>query len=355
LGSYEEFDNDMMLSFLLALLLMPGAAVVETGSIEGSLRLPNGKPGAGVRVGVEALPGPGRGGDRGAARLIVQTLADASGKYRLEDVPIGRYHIVAGRVGAPTYYPGVLDSTVAKVIEVRAKQTVRNISFEVDSPLLPGRGGSPRPAATAPPAVSTPPPPPPRAVSVDSGLIAIKGRVILKGDTMAPQPAALTFGTGPADSTTSALANVRADGTFSLHLKPGDQALSLNGLPDGYSVVSITSGSKDLRAGQLLHVEPDVEIVVTLNAEARPRFRVLGRVIDDTTERSLAGEQVELVLPTGETTQTTVDARGMVTFNRLFRGTYFLRLVSPRLEVPEKKVVITNSSVEVELRAREKR
>ena len=50
------------LSFILPLLLIPGVAVAESGSIEGSLRLPDGKPAAGVRVGVEALPGPGRGG-----------------------------------------------------------------------------------------------------------------------------------------------------------------------------------------------------------------------------------------------------------------------------------------------------
>jgi hypothetical protein len=344
-----------MLPLLLSILLSPGILPADKGSVAGILRLPSGQPAAGIRVYLTAPPGPGRGAPRGAGTIEIQGKTDATGKYRLEDVPAGRYYVAAGRVEAPTYYPGVLGFPAAKMIDVRARETVRDINFEVDSPLLPGRGGAPRPAAAAAPAVSAPPPLPPRVVSVDSGLIAIKGRVILKGDTTAPQPAALTFGAGPADNTTNALANVRADGTFSLHLKPGDQTISLNGLPDGYSVVSITAGSKDLRAGQLLHVEPDVEIVVTLNAEARPRFRILGRVIDDTTERSLAGEQVELVLPTGETTRTTVAAQGMVTFSRLFQGTYILRLVSPRLEVPERKVVITNSSVEVELRAREKR
>jgi len=302
-----------------------------------------------------APPGPGRGAPRGAGTLEIQGKTDAAGKYQLGDVPAGRYYVVAGRLEAPTFYPGVLGFPAAKMIDVRARETVRDINFEVDSPLLPGRGGSPRPAATAAPAVSLPPTPPPRLASGDSGLIAIEGRVILKGDTTAPQPAALTFGAGPADNTTNALANVRADGTFSLHLKPGDQTLSLNGLPDGYSVVSITSGSKDLRAGQLLHVEPDVEILVTLNAEARPRFRLLGRVIDDTTEQSLAGEQVELVLPGGELTRATVNAQGNVTFRELFPGTYTLRLASPRLEVLEKRILITDSSVSVELRARAKR
>jgi len=302
-----------------------------------------------------APPGPGRGAPRGAGTLEIQVQTDAAGKYQLGDVPPGRYYVVAGRLESPTFYPGVLGFTAAKTIDVRAQETVRDINFEVDSPLLPGRGGSPHPAAVAAPAVSAPLTPPARLVSGDSELIAIQGRIFLKGDTTASQPAALIFGAGAADNITNALANIRGDGTFSLHLKPGDQMLSLKGLPDGYSVVSITSGAKDLRAGQLFHVEPGVEIVVTLNAEARPRFRLLGRVIDDTTEESLAGEQVELVLPGGELTRATVNAQGNVTFGELFPGTYTLRLASPRLEVPEKRILITDSSVSVELRARAKR
>ena len=116
----------------------------------------------------------------------------------------------------------------------------------------------------------------------------------------------------------------------------------------------MTSGGKNIRS-QPLRVEPGAELVLTLNAAARPRFRLLGRVVEDATERSLVGEQVELVLPTGEIARDTVNAQGMVTFSRLFPGTYILRVVSPRFEVPEKKIIITDSSLNVELRCRDKR
>jgi hypothetical protein len=43
-----------------------------------------------------------------------------------------------------------------------------------------------------------------------------------------------------------------------------------------------------------------------------------------------------------------------VTFPELLRGTYILRLVSAGFDAPEKQVVITDSSVQVELWARKK-
>jgi hypothetical protein len=48
------------------------------------------------------------------------------------------------------------------------------------------------------------------------------------------------------------------------------------------------------------------------------------------------------------------NAQGTVTFPRLLQGTYVLRLVSAGFNVPEKQVVIADSSVQVELRARKK-
>jgi hypothetical protein len=118
--------------------------------------------------------------------------------------------------------------------------------------------------------------------------------------------------------------------------------------------VSLTSGTTDLRT-QPLRVRTGVALDVTLNAVVTPRYRLLGHLVEDSTERPLVGEQVELVRPTGEVSQATVNAQGIVTFIRLLPGTYVLRLVSSRLEMPEKPIVVTNSSVSVELRAREKR
>lgn len=71
-------------------------------------------------------------------------------------------------------------------------------------------------------------------------------------------------------------------------------------------------------------------------------------------ELRLAGERIELVHSSGEVVPLTVNAQGTVTFPGLLQGTYVLRLASAGFDVPEKRVVITDSSVQVELRPRKK-
>ena len=323
-----------MLSLMLSILLMAGATRVDSGAVAGTLRLPDGRPASGVRVGVMAPPGVGRGAPNGAGTLVIQGQADASGKFQLEEVPPGRYYILAGRLEAPTFYPGVPDFATAKAIDVVANVTLRDINFEVT---MPGRSPLPK----------SPPPAP-------LGLIPVKGRIVLKGDP-SPPPAGITFQiANPPKALRSVPVIVDADGTFTIALEAGDQSLSVESLQDGYSLLSLTSGTTDLRT-QPLRVRTGVAIDVTLNAVVTPRYRLLGRLVEDSTERPLVGEQVELVRPTGEVSQTTVNAQGIVTFIRLLPGAYVLRLVSSRLEMPEKPIVVTNSSVSVELRAREKR
>jgi hypothetical protein len=77
-------------------------------------------------------------------------------------------------------------------------------------------------------------------------------------------------------------------------------------------------------------------------------------VREDSTNRALAGEPVELVHSSGEVLRLTVNPQGTVTFPRLLQGTYVLRLASAGFDAPEKQIVITDSSVQVELRARKK-
>jgi hypothetical protein len=333
----------MMLPLLLSILLASAAPPVETGADAGALRLRDGKPASGVRVGVMAPLDRGRGVPRGAGTLVSQGKTDASGKYRLEDVPPGPYYILAGNLDAPSYYPGVNDFAKAKLVDVRAKTLVGDVNFEVELPST-GRGGArssaPSPSPSAPNGRGVPSPG--RASSVpslpkavppsDPNVIEVKGHVVLKGDSTAPPPAGIVFQLG---SVSKELAVAR-DGTFTLSLKRGDQSIAVASLPDGYTLESLSS-------------QP---LVVTLIAESRPRFRLIGRLLDDEMEQPLAGEQVELVLPTGEVVRTAVNAQGMFTFNKLFSGKYTLRLDSPHAEMPEKKIVISDSSVSTELRAR---
>jgi len=99
----------MTLSLLLFILLMQGVAPAKGGGVAGTLRGTDGKPAAHARVAVMAMPEAGRGLS-GAGTLVNQTETDDAGRFQLDDVPPGRYYVVAGRLQSPIYYPGVRDS-----------------------------------------------------------------------------------------------------------------------------------------------------------------------------------------------------------------------------------------------------
>jgi hypothetical protein len=337
----------MTLSLLLSLLLMPGVALAEKGgAVAGTLRSPDGSPAAGIRVGVMAVPEPGRG-VKGAGTLISQAETDDAGKFQFEEVPPGRYYIVAGKLEAPTFYPGVGDMSTAKLIQVVAKATVRDIDF-----VMSGE-----------PAGSTPSLP----------MVKVTGRVVVKNNPKAPVPPSITlqtfpvaanFGLAPAVAAaanlplsvprTTVTLPVAPDGTFKADLFAVNQHLYVVGLTSGYSVVSLTSGGTNLLT-QPIDVKTGTELIVSLAAgDIRPLYRLVALVREDSSDRPLAGERVELVHASGEVVRLTVNAQGMVTFPSLLQGTYTLRLVSSNFDTPEKQVIITNSSVEVGLRARNK-
>jgi tetratricopeptide (TPR) repeat protein len=80
---------------------------------------------AGVRVAVISVD------DTIGANLVSLSETDATGHFRLTDVPQGHYYVVAGRLSSFTYFPGVTDRTTAKEVIVEAARTVANIQFNV--------------------------------------------------------------------------------------------------------------------------------------------------------------------------------------------------------------------------------
>jgi hypothetical protein len=63
--------------------------------------------------------------------LAVITETDGAGRFRLENVPPGRYYIMAGFVDYPTYYPGVIAAANATVVEIAAGKVVENLNFSL--------------------------------------------------------------------------------------------------------------------------------------------------------------------------------------------------------------------------------
>jgi hypothetical protein len=346
----------MVLSFLLSLLLIQGATrATETGVVAGALRYPDGRPAVGVRVAAMVAPEAGLN-SREASTLVALGQTDDSGRYRLEGVPPGKYFIVAGQVSAPTYYPGARDLAGATAVEIRANATVAQIDFEISeqTALPPRRSPLPGGFSFSLPNLSN-------MLPLAPPTVPISGRIVIKDAPPATPmpPQIIVDALAPASrpnitSNTPVRVPVAADGTFTVPLQSGDWRIQVRGLPEGYSVVSITSGSVDVQR-QSFSAQPSANLVITLGVDLRPRFRVSGRVLENGTDRPLLGEHVELAPQTPQTgplVRLIINAEGRFDFRRLLPGTYVLRLPSSGLQMPEQQVTITDSDVTIELRAR---
>jgi len=124
----------MITLLLAAMLVVQGPAKLEpgTGIVTGTLKTTDGKPAVGVRVGAVDVDDPS------ASSLLSVAETDSAGRYRLVNIPAGRYYIVAGRLKDLHFFPGGSDSSNATQIEVEGARTRADISFTVP-------GGSQRP------------------------------------------------------------------------------------------------------------------------------------------------------------------------------------------------------------------
>src|SRR5687768_13312654 len=110
-----------LLTLFLSTQLLSGPS--QTGTIIGVLRDSSGKPASGVRVGAIAVPESSL--DVASASAMVSLAeTDATGAYRLESIPPGRYYIAAGRVDFPTYYPGTQALARATVVSITSRAAV---------------------------------------------------------------------------------------------------------------------------------------------------------------------------------------------------------------------------------------
>jgi hypothetical protein len=114
---------------LIALLLIQAGNPIrfQTGFISGQIHESDGNPAAGVRVAVTPA-------DRPDEILVRIGETDASGRFRLDEIPPGRYLVTAGVRMAPTYYPGVKDAGDARIVVVSAGSTVSAIDFQLVKP-----------------------------------------------------------------------------------------------------------------------------------------------------------------------------------------------------------------------------
>src|SRR5678816_3820062 len=116
----------LLVTFALLLVQIP-LAPAQTGTATGIVRTTAGAPASGVRVAAQALTDSTAGIGEGALVSLTQT--DSEGRYKLENIPPGRYYIQAGLVDLPTYYPGVNTTNGARSIQITAGAVLEQLDF----------------------------------------------------------------------------------------------------------------------------------------------------------------------------------------------------------------------------------
>jgi len=218
---------------LLTLLWSQGVPVQPTqaGTISGVLKDNAGKPAPGIRVAAVARPDSLEEFAGGAAAMSSIDETDEQGRFILENVPPGRYFIAAGVLSFPTYYPGTQAMAEGKTVLVTAGGKVTDIDFalrESSGGRIIGTGGG-----------------------VSIGGFAIPLDIRAENGVKLP-----IFGGGkptgvrlePVGGGTAFTATV-IDGALPMQPANTDYRVTVEGLPDGYSVKSMKYGSTDVKDG----------------------------------------------------------------------------------------------------------
>ena len=233
-----------MNAFLVsALLLLQGIPIQQGGTVTGVLRSADGKPAAGVRIGAvpqtdsleETAAGP-------TLSSIAET--DAEGRYRLEDVPPGRYFIAAGRLDFPTYFPGTPSMALGRAVLVTPGLRVTDIDFVLNA----NSAGRAETGSNQGIVVLTMP----VDVRVEGG-----GKLPVLNNGK-PTTIKLTPVSGTTPPTTIAV----DAGRLSLAPPIIDYHVSIENLPEGYTVRSIRADSTEL-ADRVLRLTSTAAIATT--------------------------------------------------------------------------------------------
>jgi TonB family protein len=369
------------------------AAQLPTGTISGRILSRGGQPAAGVRVSAMSVPEPGVQVSNATA-LVGISMTDSEGRYRLENIPPGRYYVVAGLVDFPTYYPGGLSTSAATTLNVLSGVPITGIDFTLAisaSVTVSGRLVQPNgaPATGVPsinligrqPGITT------SSVRSDGSFefsrvrpgnyqlllvgvpfaeripvvvgdedvtgieVPVVGTVNLTGtvnvEENGPRPR-LTIVFSPVKGNRNIPgATPQTNGTFQVTLPEGEYRVGWTGLPAGYELKSITAGSVDLLSTTLKasSSSPVPSIVVNLGVGKDPWVKVSGKVTALPPVQN--GTPYRLTLsgpPFVDFPEVPINPDGSFGFARLLPGTYSAR-ITPALPVAATTFTVGNRDV----------
>lgn len=319
------------MAFILALaLLLQGAPAgrggAAQGAVTGQIQTREGLPAAAVRVAAIPAPPPPQASTRPNDGLnyyvppppVRVTQTDEQGRYRLANMPPGRYLITAG-VGLATYYPGQIDALRASVITV-ADDAPATADFKLVTPL----GGRVSGRVTPPPTPGSgeiavmsgvtmaevaeialtpdgqfafgrvppgrylvsifPTPPGYGSLTVDVREADITNLEIKRPTTYAVSGRVVTSN-GPIPTGLLALVTdmsyvpitINPDGTFTARAHSARHRVNFGGMPGGYAMASVRVGERDV-ADSLTVGTSDISGVVIMVTAPRDLPRIRGTI-----------------------------------------------------------------------------
>ena len=265
-----------MVALLLAFILSQTPAIAEGGRITGTLRTLTGEPLRGVRVAASVSDST-----NATTTLVSLGETDAEGRFVLENVPPGRYRIMAGRIDAPTFYPGSLDAASGTILTVSAGSVLSGIDFVV-------AGTSLAPAAPAGPAG--------RRTSTNKVEVLVPLTVTVEGGGTLPGGRMPTIQLIPVAGGKNLEKPISSKGiAIPVTEVTEEYRVRVDNLPDGYQVKSITFGSTDLTTdtlkASLSELSPMKPRIVTYTGQGE-----LQGVIDQIMARRNGASSLSIVL-----------------------------------------------------------
>ena len=359
-------------------------STTQNGTVTGRLLFPDGQAAMNIRVGVMAAPESSPDQATNSTTLVRISQTDNDGRYRLENIPPGRYYITAGQVEFPTFYPGTTGVNDAKAIAITSGAVIDGIDFTLSRTFtvkvsghvtrapnqlagtnqtisLYGVGfGQPLTSVIAIDGSFEFPAVRPGnyqiAVAPTNGIIlqqVFVGDKDVTIDVVIPLAVNVTGvaavdggGILPRVTTefTSVVTGIAAyhsqagsseDGKFMLALPAGEYRVTVGSLPPGYSLKAMKSASIDLMKDTLKIGSGDSpQIVVILGVSSPPPWvKVRGRVTGLSVE-GIAASGVSLVNGSivQAAPQATLANDGSFEFPMVLPGTYRLNLLPPSTE-----------------------
>jgi hypothetical protein len=369
-----------------------GQGVLASGMVTGQVQTREGAPAAAVRV--AAVPAPPPQAAEGLNYYVPPpptrvSQTDEQGRYRLANLPPGRYLIAAGLIGVGTYFPSEREALRATVVTVGADAPATadirmvtpmgaRVSGRVTPPPSAGSGEiavlsgvTLAELAEVPvgadglftfgrvPAgrylVSIFPTPP----GFGSSTVDVREADVTNLDITRPPTHAVSgrivVTNGPIPNALLALVadksyvpiRIDADGTFTARAHSALHRFELSGVPVGYSLASTRLGSQDLSQGLRVGNADISGVTVTISAP-RDLPRMRGTIAGLTKTAT-----VEMRGPIIGTLSSPIAKDGSFEFAAVPPGLYYLR-VPEAPELGTHQVVVGWQDTSAELKARSK-